>query len=114
MTDTEFDDICRALSGAEWADPAEGAIGSWKVGGKMFACVGSLREGISVKCADIETAQMLIEAGVAVKAPYFHASWVRMAFDAPREELEHRIRVSYDLVASKLTKKLRLELGISQ
>jgi predicted DNA-binding protein (MmcQ/YjbR family) len=110
--DTIFDEICGALPSAEWADPSEGSIGSWKVGGKMFACVGTQREGISVKCADVEMAQMLIDAGAAIKAPYFHASWVRIPFDAPRDELAHRIQISFDLIASKLTKKRRLELGI--
>lgn len=112
MTDDVFDEICGALPAAEWSDPSDGSIGSWKIGGKMFATVGTQRAGISVKCADVETAQMLIEAGVATKAPYFHASWVRISFETPREEMEHRIRTSYDLIASKLTKKQRTELGL--
>ena len=35
--------------------------------------------GVSVKTDSVETAEMLIEAGVGVKAPYFHRSWVNLA-----------------------------------
>jgi hypothetical protein len=43
-----------------------------KVGGKMFACIGAIMPGVSVKTDSIETVQMLIDAGVGVKAAYFH------------------------------------------
>jgi hypothetical protein len=35
---------------------------------------GILAPGVSVKTDSVETAQMLIDAGVGVKAPYFHRS----------------------------------------
>ena len=50
---------------------------------------------------------MLIDAGAAVKAPYFHKSWVLVGFDAPEEELRHRLLVSYDIIVKALPKKLR-------
>lgn len=105
-----LDGLCEPLPGAEKSDPWGGGHDAWKVGDKMFACVGALDPGVSVKCADIETAQMLIETGVAEKARYFHRSWVRLPEDTPQDELRHRVITSYDLVRSKLTKKLQATL----
>ncbi len=102
--------ICEPLPGAECSDPWGGGHDAWKVGGKMFACIGSMNDGVSVKTPDIETAQMLIEAGVAERAPYFHKSWVRLPWGADPEEMRHRISVSYDIVRASLTKKVQSAL----
>ena len=100
------DAICEALPGAEKSDPWGGGHDAWKVGGKMFANIGAMGTGVSVKTPDVETATMLIEAGAAVRAPYFHKSWVHLPFeDMQEDELRHRLAISYDLVFSKLTKK---------
>ena len=104
------DAICAGLPGAEKSDPWGGGHDAWKVGGKMFACIGAVTPGISVKTPDIETAEMLIEAGVGVKAPYFHKSWVLLPETAAAEELQHRLEVSYDIVRAGLTKKAQAEL----
>ena len=53
---------------------------------------------------------MLIEAGIGVKAPYFHRSWVLLPEDVAAEELRHRLQVSYDIVRSGLTKKAQAAL----
>ncbi|WP_209015905.1 MmcQ/YjbR family DNA-binding protein [Roseibium sp. RKSG952] len=102
--------ICEDLPGAELSDPWGGGHDAWKVGGKMFACVGSVGDGVSVKTPDIETAQMLIEAGVGTKAPYFHRSWIRLPWDTEAEEMRHRLTASYDIVRASLTKKLQATL----
>ena len=73
--------ICATYPGAEVSDPWGGGHDAWKIGGKMFACIGSQGLGVSVKTPDIETAQMLIEAGVGERAPYFHRSWMLMPFE---------------------------------
>ena len=84
---------------------------SWKVGGKLFAIVGSAGQGVSVKTDGVDTARMLIDAGVATRAPYCHASWVNVPLDAGEDELAHRIGVSYDLVRASLTRRVRDALG---
>ena len=71
----------------------------------MFACIGAITPGVSVKTDSIETAQMLIEAGVGVKAPYFYRSWINLPFETPEDELRHRLAQSYRLVRKSLTKK---------
>lgn len=110
MSRETINSICATFPGAELADPFGGGHDAWKVGGKMFACIGSADTGVSVKTDSIETAQMLIDAGVGVKAPYFHRSWIHLPMDGDEEELHHRIRVSYTIVRSGLTKKMQASL----
>jgi len=107
MSRTRINEICAALPGAELSDPWGGGHDAWKVGGKMFACIGAVTPGVSVKTDSIETATMLIDAGVAVRAPYFHRSWVNLPFDAADDELRHRLRTSYRLVRAGLPRRLR-------
>lgn len=108
ITRQQTDAICGALPGTALAHPPE--LVSWKVGGKMFACFGGDTDmtGVSVKTADADTAAMLIDAGPAIRAPYFHKSWVRLPFDATSEdELSHRVGVSYDIIRKSLPKATR-------
>jgi hypothetical protein len=53
---------------------------------------------------------MLIDAGVGVKAPYFHRSWVNLPWHTPEDELRHRLAASYKLVRASLTKKAQAGL----
>ncbi|MEO0677199.1 MAG: MmcQ/YjbR family DNA-binding protein [Pseudomonadota bacterium] len=109
ITRADVDAICGALPGATLALPPE--LISWKVGGKMFACIAggeSPGDGVSVKCADTDIAAMLIDAGEAVRAPYFHKSWVRLPFEATDHgTAQHRINVSYDIIRKSLKKAER-------
>lgn len=105
-------ETCRALPGADWSDPWGGGHDAWKVGGKMFACIGPANDGVSVKTPSIEDAALLIEMERAVRAPYFHRSWVRVDWDAvPVDELRDRIETSYRIVFGGLTKKLQREIS---
>jgi predicted DNA-binding protein (MmcQ/YjbR family) len=112
MTRGDFDALCAAHAGATLSGPGE--LDAWKVGGRTFACFGHVdtRDAntghASVKCPDVETATMLIDAGAATKAPYFHRSWVQL--DLARldpDEAAHRIAVSYDTVRKGLPKAVR-------
>jgi len=112
MTRAEFDAICATKPGAVLS--GQGELDAWKVGGKMFACFGHVEdraeniETVSVKCADVDTAEMLIEAGAARRAKYFHKSWVSLDLGAlDKDEADHRVAVSYDSIVSKLPKKTR-------
>jgi len=110
MSRDTINSICDAFPGAKLSDPWGGEHDAWKVGGKMFACIGAAQTGVSVKTDSIETAQMLIDAGVGIKAPYFHRSWIHLPLDGDTVELRHRLEVSYDIVRSGLTKKLQNSL----
>lgn len=80
----------------------------------MFAVIGTAQNGISVKTPDIETAQMLIDAGVGDKPPYLHRSWVRLPLDSDPGELTYRITAAYDIIRASLTKKLQATLPARQ
>lgn len=102
--------ICTALPGAEASDPWGGGHEAWKIGGKMFACFGAVIPGVSVKCADIDTAQMLIEAGIGTRAPYFHRSWIQLPDDVADAELAARLTAAYDLIRAGLPKRVQATL----
>ena len=110
MTRSLIDTMCAAYPGATASDPTT-ELDSWKVGGKMFACFGDRIDGVCVKTDSAETAAMLIDAGAATKAPYFHKSWVLVSFDSEKDELQHRIAVSYDIIFRALPKKLRDQIA---
>ena len=68
--------------------------------------------GVDVKCADIETAQLLIEKGRALPAPYFHKSWVRAPWGLVDEaELRERITNFHLTIRASLPKKVQAALG---
>ena len=109
MTRADFDTLCSEMPGALLSGAGE--LDAWKVGGKMFACFGHTEQRAtntdtaSVKCPDVETASMLIDAGAARKAAYFHRSWVTLDLDRTEaDEARHRIAVSYDTIRNSLKK----------
>ena len=77
----------------------------------MFACIGTMDAGVAVKTESVETATMLIDAGVGEKAPYFHRSWLLLPWDTPEDELRHRLESSYDIVRAGLTKTVQATLA---
>ena len=87
-----------------------GGHDAWKVGGKMFACIGAVMPGVSVKTDSIETAEMLIAAGIGVKAPYFHRSWINLPWSTQADELHHRLAASYRLVRRSLPRNVQAGL----
>ncbi len=110
MTRKLINSICKEFPGAEVSDPWGGGHDAWKVRGKMFASIGAVSPGVSIKTDSVETAQMLIDAGVGAKAPYFHRSWINLPFETPEDELRHRLAQSYRLVRKSLSRKAQAAL----
>lgn len=90
----------------------------YKVGGKVFAIVGMGDTGatITFKASDLAFAVLSDSPGLR-PAPYMASrglKWIQQ-YGEPGlsdESLREHIRASYEMVVSKLTKKLRLELGL--
>lgn len=101
---------CATLPGAEVSDPWGGGHDAWKVGGKLFAVIGTMDTGVSVKCADTETAAFLIDLGRAERAPYFHRSWVHIPWGADEDALRDRLTESYGLIRARLPKRVQAAL----
>ncbi len=106
----EFEALAAALPGTDLSQPFGPGTQVWKVAGKMFAAYGSIAEGVTLKCQDVDTAELLIEVGAAKKARYLtRGGWVR--FDWDDESLSERLRDSYDVVVARLTKAQRAALA---
>lgn len=106
--------VCLALPGATLDHPFGDDHDTYRVGGKMFAMVGG-HGGVSFKVSDIAYA-VLTESGKAAPAPYLaRARWVHLTdpADWPDDELTHHLVIAHGIVAAKLTKKARTELGLN-
>lgn len=117
MTRDEFDKFCRALPKAtnvvQW-----GGASVWKIGGKIFAVANSWGPGegqkLSFKCSDMSYDLLRQQKGV-IPAPYLaRAKWVQV--EKPKalsdKDLKAYIETAYRLVAKKLTKATKAELGL--
>lgn len=124
MTREEFDAYCGAMTGAthviQW-----GNASVWKIGGKIFAiCSNWSAKGepddavagprFSFKCSDLAY-QVLPDQPDIVPAPYLaRAKWVQLQTpDAMSDEdLKLHLDAAYELIASKLTRKAKADLGL--
>lgn len=117
MTRDEFNTFCGAMKATshvvQW-----GNSDVWKVGGKLFAVAGwnDGRDAYTFKVTEMIYEIMQNAPGFR-PAPYLASrgmTWLQI--HAPeqvaRAEIEQHLTVSYELVAAKLTKKARAELGI--
>ena len=92
-----------------------GEVLVFKVAGKMFFLIGldgDVIEGVTFKCTPEEFDELTEIDGVT-QAPYCaKRHWVRVSdLDAlPENALKDRVRHSYDLVVSKLPKKVQATL----
>ena len=85
-----------------------------KVGGKVFALIAADGGHIIFKVTELSFDGLTSLEGVA-QAPYFaKRAWVSVGKDAPLAdaELKAYIKASHEMVANKLTRKLRAELGL--
>ncbi|MDG1858228.1 MAG: MmcQ/YjbR family DNA-binding protein [Emcibacteraceae bacterium] len=95
-----------------------GRASVWKVGGKVFAIhPGENKDDhrISFKCSELNF-QILKELPDIIPAPYLaRGQWIQVTtFDAMNnQDVKDYINASYAIIAGKLTKKLREELGIN-
>jgi predicted DNA-binding protein (MmcQ/YjbR family) len=117
MNRKDFDAFCATLPATthviQWGDSSV-----WKVGGKIFAIAswwGKLdRDCISFKCADMSF-DILCELPGIAPAPYMaRAKWVQLQTDDALSDTDIKsyLEDAHALIAAKLTRKLRTELGL--
>ncbi|HEY9008757.1 MAG TPA: MmcQ/YjbR family DNA-binding protein [Ohtaekwangia sp.] len=114
MTPESLRKFCLSLP-AVTEDVKWGADLCFCIGEKMF-CVTSLEGSfkLSFKVPDEDYEELSVREGFE-PAPYMARNkWVLLSNPAKvkPKELESYIRQSYELIKSKLTKKLRKELGV--
>lgn len=87
-----------------------GASDVYKVGGKVFAICG---DGLSFKVTPIGF-EVLTHDGLGRQAPYCaKGHWVNIALERMEaEDAQGWLATAHSLIAAKLTKKLRAELGL--
>ena len=99
--------------------PAVTLVEQWgahvaKVGGKVFALYGADGGHITFKVTELSFDGLTSLAGIA-QAPYFaKRAWVSVEKGArlTDRELKAYLKASHDMIAAKLTRKLRAELGL--
>jgi predicted DNA-binding protein (MmcQ/YjbR family) len=104
---------CLALPGVTLDHPFGDHHDAYRVGGKMFVMVGE-EGGVSFKVSDIAY-EILTETGKARPAPYLaRAKWVNLPDPAAwdEQELAEHFAIGHRIVAAKLTRKVRAELGL--
>lgn len=112
MTREEVEIIALALPATEkvvqW-----GGSDVYKVGGKVFAICG-LRGGVSFKVSEIGFEVLTSDGGPGRQAPYLaKGQWVIVDLeDCDESGMGGWLEASHGLIAAKLTKKARLELGL--
>lgn len=109
MTREEIEAIALALPATskviQW-----GASDVYKVGGKVFAICG---DGLSFKVTDIGF-EVLTHDGLGRQAPYCaKGQWVNIALERmDPEDARGWLATAHSLIAAKLTRKARAELGL--
>jgi predicted DNA-binding protein (MmcQ/YjbR family) len=98
-----------------WGDDLVFKVGSNEIGGKMYAAAALSPRGyrLSFKCTPDEFAELTERPGV-VPAPYSaRMHWVALEREdaLSRAEIKRLVKLSYDLVFAKLTKKAQAELS---
>jgi predicted DNA-binding protein (MmcQ/YjbR family) len=96
-------------------------VGQWgshvaKVGGKAFALIGEDGDHITFKVTETSFEGLTLLDGIG-QAPYFaKRQWVSVSKGAELTEAELKayITASYRMIAGKLTKKARAELGLTE
>ena len=119
MNIEDFRDYCLAKNGVTEALPFDEDTLVFKVCGKMFALcsLSAYQNGINLKC-DPELAIELRESYDGLVKPGYHMSKVHWNTVLPEAGLpDHLLKIwidnSYLLVASKLTKIQKAEIGMS-
>jgi predicted DNA-binding protein (MmcQ/YjbR family) len=117
MTPEAFHAMALALPAATF-DIKWGADRCYCVGDKIFAAAGHLDDPAprySFKTSDMAF-ELLIEQGIATPSRYLaRAKWVNLvSADAlPDEDLAAYVTQAHAIVAAKLTRKQRAELGLA-
>lgn len=112
MTREEVEAIALGLPAAtkivQW-----GGADVYKVGGKVFAICG-LGGGLSFKVSEIGFMVLTDEGGPGRQAPYLaKGGWVSVDFEeVEAHDAEGWIATAHELIAAKLTRKARAELGL--
>lgn len=99
--------------------PATTMVEQWgghvaKVGGKVFAILGTADGNLVFKVTELSFDGLTTLPGVSQAAYFAKRAWVSIEPTAPlgEDDLAAYIGASHAMIAAKLTRKLRAELGL--
>ena len=109
-----FTEFVSRLAGVTLHEQWEALVA--KVGGKVFALCGDSEGGIVFKVSDLAFAGLTSLDGVGQAAYFAKGQWVNVArgADLPARDIRAYLTESHSIIAAKLTRKLRAELGIAE
>ncbi len=108
----ELDALCLGMKGTEKVIQWMGAH-VYKVGGKVFAILAPEAGRLTLKCDSPDKAEMLIEAGIAERAPHLpRGGWAAFR-GLEGDDLRSWVTESYDAIKASLTKKKQAEIDAS-
>lgn len=85
-----------------------------KVGGKVFALAGEGGDSLAFKVSEVAFEGLTMRDGIG-QAPYFaKGQWVSVVkgADITDKDLKDYVREAHRIIAGKLTRKARVELGL--
>lgn len=106
-----YEAFIRTFTAATLSEQWEALVA--KVGGKVFCLLGDDSQMLVFKVSELAFDGLVELPGIAQAAYFAKRQWVRVSPGALEPEfIEGYIRESHKLIAGKLTRKLRAELGI--
>ena len=107
-----FDRLVLALPGVTVSEQWEAHVA--KVGGKVFALIGETGTPIVFKVSELSFDGLTSLHGIEQAAYFAKRSWVSVAkgSELPDADIKAYVAEAHRLIAGKLTRKLRAELGI--
>ncbi|MET0274026.1 MAG: MmcQ/YjbR family DNA-binding protein [Phenylobacterium sp.] len=114
MTSREHIEACALALPAATKVVQWGGSDVYKVGGRVFAVCG-LGGGLGFKVSEIGFVVLTDDGGPARQAPYFaKGQWVTVDLDDVDDaDVAGWLATAHSLIAGKLTRKLRAELGLA-
>lgn len=112
LTRAAFAKHCESLPGVTLSEQWEALVA--KVGGKVFALHGDTSGGVVFKVSELGFEGLTSLKGVG-QAPYFaKGQWVNVARGAEiaDKDVKAYIAESHRIIGTKLTRKVRAELGL--
>lgn len=111
MTRARFDKLAGALPAATLGEQWEASCA--KVGGKVFALFGLSEKSVVFKVGETSFEMLTSMPGIGQATYFAKGQWVRAAAGALSErDFKAYLAQSHRLVAAKLTRKARAELGL--
>jgi predicted DNA-binding protein (MmcQ/YjbR family) len=108
----DFKRFCSSLPGVTLHDQWEAAVA--KVGGKVFALCGDSGDALVSKVSELAFEVLTSLDGIGQAAYFAKGQWVNVAknADLPDKDAKAYLREAHRIIAGKLTRKARAELGL--